>query len=325
MSSIFEKNDKMDIISIAKQVFKIEAEEILNVSERINSSFENIVSCVLECKGKLVLTGIGKSGIVARKISSTLSSTGTPSFYIHPGEAYHGDLGMISENDIVVLISNSGETDEILKLIPFLKEQGNVFIAMCGNENSNLAKNSNYFMDIKVSKEACPLQLAPTSSSTVALVMGDALAVALMKKRGFKDENFARLHPGGALGRKLLLKVNDVMRKVDLPIVSELDNAKKVIQEITKGKAGLVSVITGGKIVGIITDGDIRRTMESKEQVFFSLQAQDIMTKEPKIIHCKSKLIDASKVMNSTKVGSLLVNDDEGKFVGIIQMFDINL
>jgi len=268
---------------------------------------------------------MGKSGLIGRKIAATLASTGTPSFFLHPGEAYHGDLGMIEKDDIVLLISNSGETDEVLKVIPFLKNQGNIIISMSGNPSSTLAKNTNYHLNIFVHKEACPLQLAPTSSTTASLVMGDALAVALMKLRDFKDKDFAQFHPGGSLGRRLLTKVKNVMKKNDLPICNETENIKNIIHIITDGKCGLVVVVNNFEIIGIITDGDIRRAMESNENNFFSLQAKDLMSKNPKMINLNEKLTTASDLMNDNKVNSLLVVDDQSRLLGIVQMYDLGI
>lgn len=313
----------MNLIQIAREVFEIESKEILKVSENIDANFIKAVECILDNNAKTIVCGIGKSGIVGKKISATLSSTGTPSFFLHPSEAFHGDLGMIDEKDIVILISNSGETNEILKILPFLKEQKNTIISFCGSKNSSLVKNSNYFLDIGVNNEACPLQLAPTSSTTSALVMGDALAIALMKSRNFKDENFARLHPGGSLGRKLLFTVKDVMRRDNLPVVSEKDSIKKIIHTITKGKLGLVIVLNENQILGIITDGDVRRAMENREEDFFKIVAEDIMTKNPKKILENEKLLTASKMMTTEKVNSLIVINKEDYLSGIIQLFDI--
>ena len=233
----------MDIKKLAQEVFEIEAKEIANLSSRLTADFEHAIHAILQSSGKLIVSGMGKSGIIGKKIAATLASTGTPSFFLHPGEAYHGDLGMIEENDIVLLISNSGETDEVLKLIPFLKHQKNCTISMSGNEESTLAKNTKYHLNIAVDNEACPLFLAPTSSTTATLVMGDAIAVTLMKLRDFKEENFAKFHPGGSLGRRLLTTVGDVMRSQELPTTNSNATIKEVIQRITEGKLGLVVVL----------------------------------------------------------------------------------
>lgn len=315
----------MEIKKLAQEVFEIEAKEIANLSHRLTDDFEKSINAILESSGKLIVSGMGKSGIIGKKIAATLASTGTPSFFLHPGEAYHGDLGMIEENDIVLLISNSGETDEVLKLIPFLKHQKNCTISMSGNNDSTLAKNTNYHLNIAVEKEACPLFLAPTSSTTATLVMGDALAVTLMKLRDFKEENFAKFHPGGSLGRRLLTTVGDVMKKHELPITNSNATIKEVIQRITEGKLGLVVVTDENRINGVITDGDIRRTMESKEKEFFGLLAKDLMSLNPKVIDESEKLITASAIMSENKINSLLVVNAMNDFVGVVQMYDLGL
>jgi arabinose-5-phosphate isomerase len=313
------------MINIAKEVFKIESQEILNLQDNLTDDFEKAVQAIYNSKGKFIICGMGKSGIIGKKIAATLASTGTPSFFLHPGEAYHGDLGMIEKEDIVLLISNSGETDEVLKIIPFLKSQGNTIISMSGNPESTLGKNTDYYLNISIKKEACPLNLAPMSSTTATLVMGDAIAVALMKLRDFKDENFAKFHPGGSLGRRLLTTVDSVMKKDNLPICSSYTNIKDIIHKITDGKCGLVVVIDDNKINGIITDGDIRRAMETNEENFFSLKAKDLMTTTPKIIKANEKLIVASDMMSEAKVNSLLVVDNENHLIGIVQMYDLGI
>tara|TARA_B110000008_G_scaffold279703_1_gene328067 strand:- start:8446 stop:9393 length:948 start_codon:yes stop_codon:yes gene_type:complete len=315
----------MEIRKLAKEVFEIEANEIANLTHKLTDDFEKSIAAILESSGKLIVSGMGKSGIIGKKIAATLASTGTPSFFLHPGEAYHGDLGMIEKNDVVLLISNSGETDEILKLIPFLKHQKNCTISMSGNNNSTLAKNTNYHLNIGVEKEACPLFLAPTSSTTATLVMGDAIAVTLMKLRNFKEENFAKFHPGGSLGRRLLTTVGDVMKKKNLPVITSDATIKEVIQKITEGKLGLVVILDDTQIKGVITDGDIRRAMESREKDFFNLVANDLMSLQPKLIFEHDKLISASKVMSENKINSLLVVNTSDEFVGVVQMYDLGV
>ena len=315
----------MDIKKLAQEVFEIESKEVANLSKRLTDDFEKAINAILQSSGKLIVSGMGKSGIIGKKIAATLASTGTPSFFLHPGEAYHGDLGMIEENDIVLLISNSGETDEVLKLIPFLKHQKNCTISMSGNDESTLAKNTNYHLNIAVDKEACPLFLAPTSSTTATLVMGDALAVTLMKLRDFKEENFAKFHPGGSLGRRLLTTVGDVMKKKNLPIISSQATIKEVIQKISEGKLGLVVIIDNNKIMGIITDGDIRRAMESREKDFFNLKAEDLMSNHPKLIYETDKLISASNIMSQHKINSLLVVNESNDLVGVVQVYDLGV
>ena len=315
----------MNVNQIAQEVFEIESKAILNLSQNLDSNFKNSVEAILKTKGKLIVSGMGKSGIIGRKIAATMASTGTPSFFLHPGEAYHGDLGMVEKEDIVLLISNSGETDEVLKLIPFLKSQGNKIIAMSGNIYSTLAKNATYHLNIQVEKEACPLQLAPTSSTTATLVMGDALAIALMKQRDFQDTDFAQFHPGGSLGRRLLTKVEDVMQKENLPIVSIETSIQKIISVISEARLGLVVVVVDkDRIEGVITDGDIRRAMEVSQETFFSLTASILMSKNPKIIEGKAKLTLAQTLMTKSKVNSLLVVEKK-KLIGVIQIYDLGL
>ena len=315
----------MNIRRIAEEVFEIESKEIANLSRLLTIDFENAVKSIINSKGKLIISGMGKSGIVGKKIAATLASTGTPSFFLHPGEAYHGDLGMVEKEDIVLLISNSGETDEVLKIIPFLKHQENTTISMSGNPDSSLAKNTDFHLNISVNVEACPLQLAPTSSTTSTMVMGDALAVALMKLRDFKEVNFARFHPGGSLGKRLLQNVSDVMKKDSLPLITANESIKKVINILSSGKCGLAVVVNDNTIIGVISDGDIRRAMESNETNFFKLKALDIMTKEPHTVLETTKLKIAGDLMFSKKINSLIVENDKGLLLGIVQSYDLGL
>lgn len=314
----------MDILKRVKEVFKIEADAINYLSTNLDANFEEAIEAILDCKGKLIVSGMGKSGIIGKKIAATLASTGTPSFFLHPAEAYHGDLGMIEADDIVLLISNSGETDEILRLIPFLKSRGNISISMSRNSESTLAKNSNFHLNVAVEKEACPLQLAPTASTTATLVMGDALAIILMEKRNFKETDFAQFHPGGSLGRRLLTTVGDVMNKENLPLVQKDTSIQILVQKISSARLGLVVVMSDDTIEGIITDGDIRRAMESSQESFFRLTALDLMSKNPKTIESNAKLTVAQKRMTEFKVNSLLVVEKE-VLVGIVQIYDIGV
>ncbi len=313
------------ILSTACEVLQAEAEAILHTKESLNGEFTAAVEAILDCAGKVILTGMGKSGLIARKISATLASTGTPSFFLDPSEAFHGDLGMISKEDIVVALSYSGETDEVLKIVPFIHENGNRLIAITGNAESALAKNSDITLIVHVESEACVLDLAPTSSTTAQLALGDALACALMKLRNFTAQDFARLHPGGSLGRRLLMKVEHVMRNHDLPTVSENATAAEMIHAISRGGLGLIVVLREEKILGIITDGDIRRAMENHQAEFFNIRPMDIATREPKCISPNSKLIEAERYMTSHKVNSLLVVDNAEHLVGVIQIYDIKL
>ena len=313
------------IVELAQRTLQVEAEALNVMASNLGEEFVEAVKSVLACNGKLIVTGMGKSGLVGRKIAATLASTGTPSFYLHPGEAFHGDRGMISKEDVILALSYSGETDEVLKIVPFIHSNGNVLISMTGNKESTLAKNSNIHLDVCVKEEACILRLAPTTSTTAQIAMGDALAVALMKAREFTAMDFARFHPGGSLGRRLLMRVGNVMRKSELPVVSPDCSATEMIHKMSRGGLGLIIIMDGNKIEGIVTDGDVRRAMESRQAEFFNIRAIDIATRSPKSINANAKLVEAEKLMTSYKVNSLLVTDDEGALVGVIQIYDIKL
>jgi arabinose-5-phosphate isomerase len=314
-----------DILDLARRTLAVEAEALNNMATLLGEEFISAVNSILECSGKLIITGMGKSGLVGRKIAATLASTGTPSFFLHPGEAFHGDLGMISSNDVVLALSHSGETDEVLKIVPFIHSNGNVLISITGNAESTLAKNSNIHLDTGVKEEACILQLAPTTSTTAQLALGDALAIALMKAREFTSMDFARLQPGGSLGRRLLMTVGNVMRKNDLPVVGMDCSATEMIHAMTRGGLGLIIICDGDKIEGIVTDGDLRRAMESRQSEFFSINAIDIASRSPKTIGTTAKLIEAEKMMTKHKVNSLLVTSEDGHLQGVIQIYDIKL
>lgn len=291
----------------------------------LGEEFVSAVEIILGCHGKLIVTGMGKSGHIACKIAATLASTGTPSFFLHPAEAFHGDLGMISKEDVVLALSYSGETDEILKIIPFIHENGNKLIAMTGKPQSSLARNADVHLDIMVREEACILHLAPTSSTTAQLAMGDALATTLMHARKFTAMDFARLHPGGSLGRRLLMTVGHVMRKDDLPVVAADCTATEMIHRISKGGLGLIVIVEDGRVKGIVTDGDVRRAMERYRADFFGIHAIDIATLNPKTIAADRKLIEAEKCMSQYKINSLLVTSPDGQLEGVIQLYDIKL
>lgn len=314
-----------DILELARRTFRVEAEALNSMAESVNEDFVIAVERMLACRGKVVVTGMGKSGLVGRKIAATLASTGTPSFYMHPSEAFHGDLGMISEEDIVLALSYSGETDEVLKIVPFIHSNHNLLISLTGNEESSLAKNSDIHLCVGVEEEACVLRLAPTTSTTAQIAMGDALAVALMKAREFSSLDFARLHPGGSLGRRLLLRVSDVMRTRNMPVVEDECGVEEMIHQINKGGVGLVVIAEGGRVKGVVTDGDVRRAMDSRQEEFFSLRAVDMASLNPKVISADAKLIDAEKMMTANKVNALLVTDEEGCLEGIIHIYDIKL
>ncbi len=310
----------MNTIDIAKRVFRIESEAIQNLSQQLDDNFSNSVAAILNTQGRLVICGMGKSGLIGKKIMATLASTGTPCFFMHPGEAFHGDLGMVSPNDIFLALSNSGETEEVIKILPFLKDNGNIIISMTGRPSSTLASNSHFHLNISVPQEACPHQLAPTSSTTATLVMGDALAVALMERRNFKPHDFARFHPGGSLGRKLLTRVKDEMRCEKLPFITANDSMITVIHAITDGRLGLC-IVDEGK--GIITDGDLRRHMEQDAVALMQKTAQEIMNINPKTINATAMLSEAEDYMHTNKITSLLVEENQ-QIVGVIQIYDLN-
>ena len=314
-----------DALASAKRTLSLEAEALNNLANILDEQFVGAVDRILACKGKVIITGMGKSGLIGRKIAATLASTGSPSFYLHPGEAFHGDLGMISTEDVVLALSHSGETDEVLKIVPFIHSNGNVLISITSNPNSTLAKNSDLHLNTGVKEEACVLRLAPTTSTTVQLAMGDALAIALMEARKFTSMDFARLHPGGSLGRRLLMTVGNVMRSNDLPVVGPDCGAVEMIHKVSRGGLGLIIIVDNGQIVGIVTDGDIRRAMESREAEFFKIKALDIATRSPKCVNVSAKLIEAERLMTQNKVNSLLATDDNGALCGVIQIYDIKL
>ena len=307
----------------ALNTFRAEAEAVQSLAGQLTDDFEKDGRAILATHGKVIVTGMGKSGLVGRKIAATLASTGTPSFFLHPGEAYHGDLGMIEAGDIVLALSNSGQTDEVLRLIPYLQECGNTVIAMTGNAGSTLAKNSTYHLDVSVKSEACPLSLAPTCSTTAQLAMGDALAVALMNERGFRAEDFARFHPGGSLGRRLLTRVGDVMRSEHLPTASPSSRLGEVIITISDARMGVAVILDEGKIAGIVTDGDVRRAMLKYGARFFDITADEIMTRTPKTVSVADRLTDAEQLMQDNKIHSLIVVDRDGKLAGIVELYDL--
>ncbi|MEK6726455.1 MAG: KpsF/GutQ family sugar-phosphate isomerase [Deltaproteobacteria bacterium] len=311
------------VIEQAKRVLKIEAEAISALTERINESFVKAVDLIFFCKGKIVVTGVGKSGLIGQKIASTLASTGTPSFFMHPAEGIHGDLGMLSKNDVVIAISNSGESNEISQIIPVVKRMGLPLISMTGNRISTLAKSGDVVLDISVKEEACPLGLAPTASTTATLAMGDALAVAVLDKRGFKKEDFALLHPGGSLGKRLLVRVSDLMHTGEaIPLVTENTVMKVALFEITSKRLGVTGVIDDeGFLEGAITDGDLRRAMEKGLDVL-NKKASEIMTINPKKIGADALAAEALQKMEQHSITSLFVMDGE-KVAGIVHLHDL--
>ena len=314
---------KKQITDIAKKVIDDEVEALIGLKNYIDESFVEIVNKICECKGRLIFTGIGKSGHISKKISATLSSTGTSSFFIHSTEAFHGDLGMIQGEDIIIAISYSGETEDLLKTIPVIKRLGCCVIGVSGNEESTLSKISDYHQLIRVEKEACPLDLAPTSSATATLVWGDALAISLMNRKDFKPEDFAKSHPGGALGRRLLLSAKDVMLSGDdLPIVNYNDLSKDVIKTISEKGMGITFVSSEKqKIIGLITDGDIRRAID-KTNYFFDMTAQDLMSKNFISVTINELASDCLRKMAEKKIGCLAVMKDE-ELAGVINQKDL--
>ncbi|TAL61051.1 MAG: KpsF/GutQ family sugar-phosphate isomerase [Bacteroidetes bacterium] len=310
------------ILSAAKEVCRIEAEAIRNLPSLLTADFSNAANAILKTKGRVIVTGMGKSGNIGKKISATLASTGTPSLFVHPADANHGDLGMITKNDIVLAISYSGETEEIIQLLPYLKGMKIVLISMTGNTSSTLSKHSDYHINVFVRKEACPLQLAPTSSTTATLVMGDALAVALMKQRSFQPEDFAMLHPGGSLGKRLLTKVEHLMVKGNLPIVKVSTPLSKVISVMGAGRLGMAIVSGNKKLKGIITDGDLRRAIEKYKEKLFSLKAGNLMTKNAKTIGKDAKVIAAEELCNKHKITSLIVMEKQ-RMIGVFQIYNL--
>lgn len=312
------------LICKAKSVFEIEIDAIKNLSNRIDESFDLVCKTLLECNGKVIFIGIGKSGHIASKIASTFASTGTPAFFIHPSEAGHGDLGMISKNDIVVVISYSGESSEITTLLPIIKRQNIPIIALTGNKSSTIAKESNLHLDVSVKVEACPHNLAPTSSTTTVLVMGDALAISLLEAKGFSPNDFAKSHPSGALGRKLLTTINDVMKKDDdIPFVSKELTLSKALIVMTEKSLGMVLVVDKNKkLLGIFTDGDLRRLLETKVDIH-KLKMQDIMTADCKSMTAEKPAVLAVELMEEFSLNSLAVVDNNNKVIGALNMHNL--
>lgn len=313
-----------EIIKRGKEVVRIEAEQISRLSESINPDFVRAVEYIYSCTGRVVMTGMGKSGLIARKIVATLNSTGTPAIFLHPADAFHGDLGMVRKEDVVILLSKSGETEDLLHLIPLLKRLGIKLIGMVGNMNSKMAKEVDVPLFIDVSEEACPLDLAPTSSTTSTLVMGDALSVVLLEMRGFTEDDFASLHPGGSLGKRLSLKLDEIMAKGEkVPTVPESASLKDAIYEISSKRFGMTAVLNQeGQLAGIITDGDLRRLLEKTMEIS-NLRAKDIMNKNPKIISKEVLASRALQMMENYKITSLIVTDEENKPEGIIHLHEL--
>ena len=314
----------MDYKEIVKEVLLTEAKEIEKAADKISFDIEKAIDLIINSNGKLIVTGVGKSGLVGTKIAATLASTGTSSFFLHPTEAMHGDLGMIGKDDIVLGISYSGESEELVQILPHLKRFNIPLIAMARNENSTLAKYSDVFINISVDKEACPLDTAPTSSTTLTMAMGDALAVCLMKKRDFKKEDFASFHPGGSLGKKLFVKVDDLLRKENLPIVSRGTILKDAIIIMSQGRLGSVIITDENqKVIALLSDGDLRRALMN-ENFSMDCKVEDIATINPKVLKNKELLAsDALQVIEDYKIQLLIVTDENSKLVGVLHIHDL--
>jgi arabinose-5-phosphate isomerase len=315
----------MDSLSIAKRVLQTEADAVRALIDKLDGNFAKAIDLLYNAKGRVVVTGMGKSGLVGKKIAATLASTGTPAFFLHPAEASHGDLGMVTTRDVIIAISNSGETDEITDLIPFLKRFNVNVISMTGNPNSTLALAADVSLDISVKEEACPLGITPTASTTATLAMGDAIAVALLVRRGFRQEDFASFHPSGSLGKKLFIRVRDLMHKGDaLPLIDPSSPVMNAVMEISSKRLG-IALVAGdeSKLLGVVTDGDVRRGIQKWGKDLFDMKAEEVMTINPKAISPDELAAKALSVMETYSITSLVVSDSEGKAVGIIHLHDI--
>ncbi len=311
----------MTVKDYATRCIKDEAQALLDLIPQIDNNFDKAVDIIYRCHGKVIVTGVGKSGHIGAKIAATLSSTGTPSFFINPLDVYHGDLGVMTKDDVCLAISNSGQTDELLRFIPMLLHMEVPIIGMSGNPKSLLAKYSTCHLNVSVKKEACPLNLAPTSSTTATLAMGDALAVALMQVRNFQPRDFAQFHPGGELGKRLLTTAQDVMHTTDMPVISPEMHLGEAVILVSKGKLGMGVAERDGKVVGLITDGDIRRAMEKWQARFFDRTVSDIMTTSPKTVSPQTKITEIQQIMNKYKIHSVLVVNNEGCLLGIVDHY----
>ena len=311
----------MNVRNYAIQCIKDEAEALMGLIPLIDENFDNAVELMFRCHGKVIVTGVGKSGHIGAKIAATLSSTGTPSFFINPLDVFHGDLGVMTKDDVVFAISNSGQTDELLRFIPMVLHMEIPIIGMSGNPSSLLAKYSTYHINVSVTKEACPLNLAPTSSTTAQLAMGDAIAVALMEKRNFRPQDFAQFHPGGELGKRLLTTAGDVMRTEEMPVITPEMHLGDAIIHVSKGKLGLGIAEKNGEVAGLITDGDIRRAMEKWKAQFFDKTVADIMTTHPKTVGMDTKISQVQNIMNRYKIHSVLVTDKNNRLLGVVDHY----
>jgi arabinose-5-phosphate isomerase len=314
-----------DFAASGRRVIEIETQGLTAIAARIDGAFSDACRLLLGGEGRVVCTGMGKSGHIARKIAATLASTGTPAFYMHPGEAGHGDLGMVTDADVVLALSNSGETDELLMLLPVLKRQGNAVIAMTGRPHSTLGREADVHLDVSIPAEACPLDLAPTTSTTAALALGDALAVALLEARGFTADDFARSHPAGALGRRLLLHITDVMHAGDdVPRVLASATLSEALVEMSRKRLGMTAVVDGdGKLLGLYTDGDLRRTLDDAAIDLRATRIDAVMTKSPKTIGCEALAVEAAQLMEAHQINALLVLDETRRVVGALNIHDL--
>ncbi|AXT20729.1 KpsF/GutQ family sugar-phosphate isomerase [Flavobacteriaceae bacterium AU392] len=316
-------NTKKSILDIAKETIEMECDAIANLSKLLDDNFTEAIQLILNSKGRVIITGIGKSAIIASKIVATLNSTGTPSVFMHAADAIHGDLGLILKDDVVICISKSGNTPEIKVLVPLIKNGPNKMIAITGNTDSFLGKNADYVLNTYVEKEACPNNLAPTTSTTAQLVIGDAIAVSLLKLRGFSSKDFAKYHPGGALGKKLYLRVNDLSSANQKPSVAPNTSIKDVIVEISNKMLGVTAVVENNNIIGIITDGDLRRMLSNTDDDFMTLTAKDIMSSNPKRINSDAMAVDAMELMEANGISQLLVENEIGAYEGIVHIHDL--
>ena len=317
--------ENFDFVASGRRVFAVEADALAAVAARIDGAFSDACRAMLVCRGRVVCTGMGKSGHVARKIAATLASTGTPAFYMHPGEAAHGDLGMVTDADVVLALSYSGESDELLLLLPALKRQGNPVIAMTGRAGSSLAREADIHLDVAVPVEACPLQLAPTSSTTASLAMGDALAVALLEARGFTADDFARSHPAGALGRRLLLHITDIMHVGDeVPRVGPAATLSEALMEMSRKRLGMTAVVdTDNRLLGLYTDGDLRRSLDDAQVDLRTTRIDAVMTRSPRTIGADALAVEAAQLMEKHQINALLVTDHDGRLVGALNIHDL--
>ncbi|HTT40203.1 MAG TPA: KpsF/GutQ family sugar-phosphate isomerase [Burkholderiales bacterium] len=324
MRTSIEREPSVSALDSARRTLTIEAAAVAALAARLDESFTRAADLVLACRGRAVISGIGKSGHVARKIASTLASTGTPAFFVHPAEASHGDLGMITAEDVMIALSNSGESEELLAIVPLVKRQGARLIAITGNPNSSLAREADVHLDAGVAEEACPLGLAPTASTTAALALGDALAVALLEARGFGADDFARSHPGGALGRRLLTHVSDVMRRgTAVPAVARTALLPEAILEVSRKGMGMTAIVEpDGRVAGIFTDGDLRRTLE-KPIDLRTVPVDQVMTASPRTIHPDRLAVEAVKLMEDHRISQVLVVDEDQHLVGALNMHDL--